>query len=138
MFQIIIIFLVISFIQSIIKAINQSRSTQPGTGGQSTSFSPQDIELTEEGVNRTPPRNIVNIDKPILKEAYRSKVGAQTKSPNSSQGKKVGRPLLQTSPRPQAGSQEGRPQGGLAKLTPDRLVEGIILSEILGPPKSRR
>ena len=86
-------FLVISFIQSIIKAINQSRSTQPGTGGQSTSFSPQDIELTEEGVNRTPPRNIVNIDKPILKEAYRSKVGAQTKSPNSSQGKKVGRPL---------------------------------------------
>jgi hypothetical protein len=124
MFEIIILFVVISLISNIIKAVGKSKSIYPREVGREPSADLQELGLPDNRVEATPEVHKIKIKTPAPEIGLYPEVKVQ-KPPKEEKDRVVF----------QASSQ---PKVGLASLTPDRLVEGVILSEILGPPKSRR
>ena len=125
MFEIIIFFVVISVISNIIKAVGKQRPAQMGeTGGEAFS-EPKEIPLPGNRMERVSPKYTVKIQNPAPKAS----------TPPQDRTQSIPQQKIQPRNLPQASSQ---PKVRLSNLTPSRLVEGIILSEILAPPKSRR
>lgn len=125
--EIIIFFVVISIISNIIKAVSRQKPVQLGGTRETTSPNLHEIQLPENRVERVNPKYEVKVQNPTPKVTNPSQVKPQKRN--------IPQAEIQSQTIPQANPQ---PKIGLTNLTPNKLVEGIILSEILAPPKSRR
>ncbi|HZJ82587.1 MAG TPA: hypothetical protein VFD57_02135 [Clostridia bacterium] len=117
--EIIILFVVISIISSIIKSVGKTQTAQQG----------QAQELSTMSVNVGEPENV---EKPSSVQSY-------TPIPSSNRrdvSKKKRRASI--APAPSRINKTSKLDLDIKSISHKRLVEGIVLSEILGPPKSRR
>lgn len=125
MFEIIIFFVVISVISNILRAIGNSKLMQQGEGKGEVGAGPERSRVQEHRVEGIPKKPRIRIQTP----APQVSTPQETRPQYAPEKKVAPKDAIKASPQPKVGS---------LKLTPHRLAEGIILSEILAPPKSLR
>lgn len=126
MFEIIILFIIASILSNIVKALGRSASSQ-------RSATPREVPSS---VNETwTPERDVKIEAPKYEIKVETSVSDVERVPQA-------KPQVKSQVAHQVSSQANQNQLSsqriLTSFNPNRLVEGIILSEIIAPPKCRR
>lgn len=131
MFEIIILFVIISVISNIIKAVNRQSPQQMGSPTTGAPATPKEIVVQRDRMEQKKSKYTTRIEQPTFVDPTSQQIETKTISEQKAIPKQSAQP--RTTP-------EGVPQPNisLSNLTRNRLVEGIILSEVLSPPRSRR
>jgi hypothetical protein len=124
MSEILILVIFVSIVVNIVKAIGGTK--KPQTRGTNVGI-PSDPQGT--GVNRTGPEYTIGTESPILKKQPTIQTKLELNHRNNV--RRIEQKPIVTQTKKQY---KGIPEG----LTRDKLIEGIILSEILSAPKSKR
>ena len=134
MYEIVILFIIAAVLSNIIKILG--RPTRPAQTQERTAPKeiPSDVDeswASGKGVTST-----------VSDTEGQIQFKSQTKPQSRSQAKPQTKPQVKPLVAPRVATRLEQDQSsfkkGLIKLTPYRLVDGIIISEILSPPKCRR
>jgi hypothetical protein len=129
MSEILIFFIFASIVINIVKAIGGIRKPQTRDTNMGIPTGPQEFKHQETGVNRTSPEYTIGIESPHITKQPMTQMKLEPRHRNSTQRVKQ-KPVMTPMKKQHKGILEG--------LTKDKLIEGIILSEILAAPKSKR
>lgn len=135
MLEIIILFIIASILSNIVKALGRSASFQKNGA-------PRDMS-SQTNQTFTQKKDIKKMEVPKYEIKVEETVSDIVKAPQvRPQAMPQAKPLVKPQVVPQTATELNQLQidskRGGSIFTPNRLMEGIILSEILAPPKSRR
>lgn len=125
-----IIFLtIVSVIVNIVKAISKSKLTQQAETGTSMTHGTETGKTLQSNIDRRIPKYTIKSENLAVSRIHNPQERIQPKRNNSFQGRVDKDATAKTKHQVRIST---------SNLTPNRLIEGIIFSEILAPPKSRR
>ncbi len=138
MFEIIILFVIASILSNIVKALGRSASPQRNTAPREMPSKVNETWAPEKDIKGQAPKYKIKAEETTSDIEKALHVTSQAKLKTTPQAKSQVRPQVapKVSTRPNKLQPDSRRE--LTNFTPNRLVEGIILSEILAPPKCQR
>lgn len=129
MVEILIFLTIASIIVNIIKAVGGAKTPQIRGANGETPPDPQGINPQQPSAEKTGPKYTIRMGSPDVGRPVVTEGGLKSDPPNTARRGKQRQIVPRTQPHT---------KGMFDKLTRDRLIEGIILSEILAAPKSKR